>query len=101
RLMRRFAATGQRHDLAVCAQLLKQSPTKEATAALMRGFEEAYKGRSLSNVPAELVEALSAAGGGSLALRIRQNDPAAIDEALKALADEKTSPSKRIEYALI
>jgi putative membrane-bound dehydrogenase-like protein len=101
RLMRRFAATGQRADLAVCAQLLKQSPSKEATAALMQGFEEAYKGRSLSNVPAELVEALSAAGGGSLALKIRQQDAAAIDEALKLLADEKAKPNKRSEYALL
>lgn len=101
RLMRRFAATGQRADLAVCAQLLKRSPAPSATAALMRGFEEAYQGRSLANVPAELVEALSQAGGGSLALKIRQKQPEAIAEALKLLADEKTPPSKRSEYALV
>jgi len=101
RLMRRFAATGQRADLAVCAHLLKKSPSPEATAALMRGFEEAYQGRSLSNVPAELVEALAAAGGGSLALKIRQNDPAAVTEALKQLADEKTPSQRRAELAAV
>jgi putative membrane-bound dehydrogenase-like protein len=101
RLMRRFAATGQRADLAVCAQLLKQSPSKEATAALMRGFEEAYQGRSLTNVPPELVAALSAAGGGSLSLKIRQNDAAAVAEALQILADEKGPANKRNEYALL
>lgn len=99
RLMRRFAATGQRADLAVCARLLKLSPTKETTAALMRGFEEAYQGRSLSNVPPELVAALSAAGGGSLSLKIRQGDAEALAEALKILADEKSPASKRAEYA--
>ncbi|MBI1344658.1 c-type cytochrome [bacterium] len=99
RLMRRFAATGQRADLAVCTQLLKFSPTKETTAALMRGFEEAYQGRSLNNVPAELVEALSKAGGGSLSLKIRQGDREATAEALKVLADEKASSGKRVEYA--
>jgi len=99
RLMRRFAATGQRADLAVCTQLLKFSPTKETTAALMRGFEEAYQGRSLNNVPPELVEALSKAGGGSLSLKIRQGDQDAIAEALKVLADEKAASGKRVEYA--
>lgn len=101
RLMRRFAATGQRADLAVCAQLLKQSPTNETTAALMRGFEEAFQGRSLTNVPPELVQALAASGGGSLSLKIRQGDAAAIADALQVLADEKAPSNKRVEYATL
>lgn len=101
RLMRRFAATGQRADLAVCTQLLKMSPSKEATSALMQGFEEAYQGRSLGNVPPELVAALSAAGGGSLSLKIRQGDQQAIADALKLLVDEKASSGKRTEYATL
>ena len=101
RLMRRFGASGQRSDLAICARLLKQSPTADTTKALMQGFEEAYQGRSLSNVPAELVSALSAAGGGSLSLKIRQGEIAAIDEALKVIADEKAPAGKRAEYASI
>ena len=99
RLMRRYASTGQRSDLAICARLLKQSPTPETTKALMQGFEEAYQGRSLSNVPPDLIAALSAAGGGSLSLKIRQGDAASIDEALKLIADEKASASKRAELA--
>ncbi|WP_010587162.1 PVC-type heme-binding CxxCH protein [Schlesneria paludicola] len=99
RLMRRFASTGQRADLAICARLLKQSPNADTTKALMQGFEEAYQGRSLSNVPADLVSALSAAGGGSLSLKIRQGDGPAIDEALMVIADEKAAAGKRAEYA--
>ena len=99
RLMRRFASTGQRADLAICATLLKASPNAEATKALMQGFEEAFQGRSLSNVPPDLVAALSASGGGSLSLKVRQGDAAAIDEALKIIADEKASAGKRAEYA--
>ena len=99
RLMRRFASTGNRSDLAICASLLKQSPSVETTKALMQGFEEAFQGRSLNNVPAELIQALSAAGGGSLALKIRQGELAAINEALAIIADEKASASKRSEYA--
>ena len=101
RLMRRFASTGQRADLAICARLLKQSPTAETTKALMQGFEEAYAGRSMNNVPPELVAALAAAGGGSVSLKIRQGDAAAIDEALKMIADEKGPPAKRAEYATL
>lgn len=101
RLMRRFAATGQRADLTVCTVLLKKSPTKETTAALMRGFEEAFQGRSMNNVPPELVAALSAAGGGSLSLKIRQGDKGAIAEALQVLQNEKAPPAKRTEYATL
>ena len=97
RLMRRFAATGQRADLATCARLLAMSPSPEATAALVGGFEEAYQGRSLSNVPPELVAALSAAGGGSLALKIRQGDVAALAEAVGIVGDEKAPAAKRVE----
>ena len=99
RLMRRFASTGQRADLAICATLLKASPSPDATKALMQGFEEAFQGRSLSNVPADLVTALSASGGGSLSLKVRQGDAEAIDEALKTIADEKAPAGKRAEYA--
>lgn len=95
RLMRRFAATGHRADLAICARLLKLSPSKEGTVALMKGFEDAFGGRSLNNVPPELVEALSTAGGGSLSLRVRQGDAVAVEEALKLIADEKADSSKR------
>lgn len=101
RLMRRFASTGQRADLAVCAALLKKSPSSGTTSALMQGFEEAYQGRSLSNVPPELVAALAAAGGGSLSLKIRQGDASSIDEALKTIEDENAAAGKRAEFATI
>jgi putative membrane-bound dehydrogenase-like protein len=101
RLMRRFAATGQRADLTICAKLLKQSPGPEQTKMLMQGFEEAFAGRSMSNVPPELVQALSQAGGGSLSLKVRQNDPAAIKEALAAIADEKTPSDRRGQLILL
>ena len=101
RLMRRFAASGLRADLAVCTQLLSRSPSPEATAALMRGFGEAYRRRSLANVPPELAAALATAGGGSRPLKVRQGDAAARREALAILADEAAPASERAEYATI
>ncbi|HEY4261873.1 MAG TPA: dehydrogenase, partial [Schlesneria sp.] len=71
------------------------------TKALMQGFEEAYQGRSMTNVPPELIQALAAAGGGSLSLKVRQGDAAASAEALRMIADETAPASKRTEYAAL
>jgi putative heme-binding domain-containing protein len=98
RLMRRFAASGKREDLAICARLLQRAPDKASTEALMRGFEEAYQGRSLTGVPPELVDALAKVGGGSLSLKVRQGDAAAIKEAIDAIRVDGTPAGKRIEY---
>jgi putative heme-binding domain-containing protein len=88
RVMQRFAQTSTRHDLMICAQLLAQAPTTEHQKELLKGFEAAFKGRPLSGLPDELVAQITSAGGGSLALRVRQMDPAAIDEALKTVVVE-------------
>jgi putative heme-binding domain-containing protein len=47
------------------------------------------------------VEVLSRVGGGSLALRLQQSEPAAIDEALKVIADEKSDRARRLQYIQI
>src|SRR5688572_32835380 len=87
--MRRFAAAGTRDDFLACAALLNQAPDAVTSRKLMDGFEAAFEGRVLPSLPDELVAAMMKAGGGSLALRVRQNDPAALEEALRAMADPK------------
>ena len=67
-LMRRFAATGHRIDLLVCAKLFDLAPTDSHRQKLLSGFEQAYQGRPLVGLPAELVQKINALGGGSLAL---------------------------------
>lgn len=96
RLMQRYAATGQRKDLLICARLLQLSPGKEHTAALMRGFEEAFKGRSPSNLPRELVEALAKFGGASDVLALRQKQPEAVEKSLKLVGDDKADSQQRL-----
>jgi len=95
RLMRRFAATGRRDDLKLCARLLEAAPNKAAASKLMTGFELAYQGRSPRALPSELTAALQHAGGGSLMLRMRQGDKAAIDEALSIIADGQADVERR------
>jgi hypothetical protein len=72
RIMRRYAQAGSRRDLLACAALLESAPTKEDGQRLMAGFEKAYEGRPLSNLPDELIDAIAAVGGVSLELRLRK-----------------------------
>jgi len=95
RLMRRYAATGQRRDLVTCARLLELAPNKESAGKLIAGLEAAYEGRTLANLPDELVTAMAKAGATSPTLLLRQGDAAAVAEALKTLADETADASKR------
>lgn len=98
RLMRRFAQSGQRKDLLACARLLALAPSAEHGKLLLAGFEEAYKGRSLTGLPDELVAAMAKTGGGSVALRLRQGDASAVDEALVVMANEKADKEQRLLY---
>ncbi|MEO2045769.1 MAG: PVC-type heme-binding CxxCH protein, partial [Pirellulales bacterium] len=90
RLMRRFALAGRRVDLLTCAKLLRLATNQKAQKQLLAGFEEAFQGRSLRALPEELITAMTAVGGGSLALRVRQGDATAIQDAMNAIADHKT-----------
>jgi putative membrane-bound dehydrogenase-like protein len=101
RLMRRYAATGNRKDLVICAKLLNAAPGDEQRKALMRGFEEAYQGRPLAGLPDELIDAMSKFGGQSLTLSLRQGKAEAVDEALAVIADAKADTNQRLQYIQI
>ncbi|QDU82904.1 hypothetical protein Pla110_46670 [Polystyrenella longa] len=98
RLMRRFAQAGTRKNLITCARLFAMAPDKKGTDLLMTGFEEAFQGRSLTELPQELIDALSKAGGGSVALRFRQGDAEAVKEVLAAVVNESTKPEQKQEF---
>jgi putative membrane-bound dehydrogenase-like protein len=98
RLMQRFAASGARQDLLNAAKLFSLAPDAESTKLLMVGFEAAFKGRPLASLPPELTAQLAKAGGGSLSLRLRQGDAAAVADALKLVADDKTEKTQRVEF---
>ena len=98
RLMRRFAVEGRRQDLLVCARLLRAAPSTNHTAQLMKGFEEAYRGRAMSGLPDELLSALAATGHAPLVMRVRQGDAAAVDEALAHIRNAKSKLEDRQLY---
>ncbi len=96
RLMRRFAATGSRKDLVICAKLLELAPTVEASRRLMQGFEQAFAGRSLADIPSDLASALAKQGNVSLPLGLRLGRPDAIDSANKLLASTDANSALRL-----
>ncbi|MCS6850755.1 MAG: HEAT repeat domain-containing protein [Gemmataceae bacterium] len=96
RLMRRFAQSGVRRDLAVCAQLLQMAPDAERIKILLKGFEEAYAGRPMTNLPDDLTATLAKYGGASLPLALRRNDPDAVTKALRLIADDKADNGERL-----
>ena len=99
RLMKRYALAGTRSDLLSAAMLLDAAPGKDSIDRLLKGFEEAFQGRSLAGIPEALVTSISKSGGGSLALRFRQGQPDAVTEALKTIRD--TAASRDIRRQLI
>jgi putative heme-binding domain-containing protein len=101
RLARRFATSGQRKDLLACAQLLNLLPTKEAKAKAMAGIEAAFQGRSMNQLPPELVAAMASAGSASPTLRLRQGEKEAVATALKDIANESGDASKRQQLIAI
>ena len=101
RMMKRYALAGSREELIAAAELLNASPDKASTELLLKGFEEAYKGRSLAGLPDQLVAAIAKSGGGSTALKLRQGDAAAIKTTVTAVETGQGSAADRLQYLQI
>lgn len=98
RLTRRLAVDGKRQDLILLAKLLQFAETKEQTDALLQGYEEAFRGRTIPLIPDELARQLAMVTNRSLVLRLRQGEDAAFEEAALIIADEKRPLADRLLY---
>jgi putative heme-binding domain-containing protein len=96
RLMRRYAQAGGRQNLLTCTRLLQMAPEASHAKKLFAGFEQAFAGRSLAGLPDELVKAMAARGGASLALRLRLGEETAVEEALKLVGDGRAAVKDRL-----
>lgn len=101
RLMRRLAQSGARRDLLACARLMELSPGLEQTRALVAGFETAFKGKTLSGLPDELLRAMAKRRVDSLALDLRRGDARSLELAIEALKDETGSREDKLEILSI
>ena len=93
RLMRRFAEAGSRRDFLNCARLLELAPDEAGRAALTKGFEKAFEGRTVPLLPDELTLKLDKS---SLSMRIRSGDPKALAKGLKLLTNKQAAQADRL-----
>lgn len=99
RAMQRFASGGQ-DDLGRCAALLSAADSQAKKTALLKGLEAAFAMRGLVVLPAALETELAKAGGGSLVMRVRRGDLAAMKEAAAKIINEKTPEKERLELII-
>ena len=97
RLMKRFAMAGAQKDYQACVELFRLAPEKKHGQILLKGFEEAFKGRSIAGLPNELLTEIARLGGGSIAFGVRQGKTEAIDQALALIQNPKTPLAERLE----
>ncbi|HTL59697.1 MAG TPA: PVC-type heme-binding CxxCH protein [Candidatus Limnocylindrales bacterium] len=99
RLMHRFALAGTRADLMTCARLFQLAPGQPARSMLLAGFELGSKGRSLTDLPAELMEALDRASGNhSVTVGVRRGNRNEVQKALAVLKNTEAPIHQRLEY---
>jgi putative heme-binding domain-containing protein len=101
RLMRRYAAAGTRHDLVTCGELLKLAPAAQHRKRLMTGFEAAYAGRTVANLPDDLLEAIDRFAADSPMLGVRQGRAEAVQQAIKLILDSGTDATLRLQFIQI
>ncbi|MCA9101314.1 MAG: dehydrogenase, partial [Planctomycetales bacterium] len=101
KLMRRYALAGSRQDLVSCAELLTLAPSPRHQQTMIEAFEAAYAGRSVANLPEELIDAIGQVGGGSMALQVRQGRSEAIRAALTTIADSAAPQDERLAFIRI
>ncbi len=99
RLARRYAVEGKRQDLLLCAQLFQAAPSARQAAQLLKGLEEAFRGRPLTGLPEELLAGLKKSGPLPLIFRLRQGESDAVAEAVRKVQDPAASAEERLLFA--
>ena len=97
RLMKRFAMAGSQKDYQTCIELFRLAPEKSHGKILLKGFEEAFKGRSIAGLPDELIAEIEKLGGGSIAFGVRRGNNDASEKAMASIQNPKTPLSDRLE----
>jgi putative membrane-bound dehydrogenase-like protein len=99
RLARRYAVEGKRQDLLLCARLFQDAPTARHAAQLLKGLEEAFRGRPMTGLPDELLAGLKKAGQLPLIFRLRLGEPDAAAEAIRKIQDAGAKVEERLVFA--
>lgn len=105
RLMQRYILAGGADNFKACARLVKLAPTDQHVALLINGMQEGLRGRDVTALSPELVNALKPYQRlfkeDALALNLRQGQKDALDKALAVIADKKANVGERLSYIRI
>ena len=101
RMMRRLAMAGGRQNYERCATLFKTAPDAASREALLAGFEEAFRGRPVTQLPDSLVEQLASLQGGSITFQAKQGNLEALDQLRRDALNNEVDMQRRVEYAAI
>lgn len=96
RLARRWSLDDDRRMLAFLTRLFKAAPAGGPTSRLLEGFVEAFRGRSISGLPDDLLTAIESSGTLPLAFRLRRGNAAAVAEAVVRLRDRSLPDEERL-----
>ena len=99
RLSRRLSVDGRRQDLIFLAELFNGTTSRNQSLALLKGYEEAFRGRSIAatTIPDELASALEKLSSTSLVLRLRQGNDQAFPEAKNRISDGEVPIAERLQ----
>src|SRR5205814_1718327 len=95
---RRYAVEGKRQDLLLCAKLFQAAPASRHAAKLLKGLEEGFRGRPMTELPDELLAGLKKSGELPLIFRVRMGDAGAIAEGIRRIGDEAAKPEDRLPF---
>ena len=99
RLARRYVVEGKRQDLLFCAQLFDRAPSPREAAQLLKGVEEAFRGRPMTGLPDELLAGFRKVGQLPLIFRVRLGEREAIAKAIDLLKDPQGKADERLLFA--
>ena len=99
RLARRYAVEGKRQDLLQCASLFQAAPAERHAVQLLKGLEEAFRGRPMTGLPDELIVGIKKSGQVPLIFRVRQGEREAVTEAVRRIQDAGAKVEERLLFA--
>ena len=103
RLMQRCASTGSDDQFKHAAALMKLAPDEESRRSLLMGLNQAFQGRPVPSLPANLESAMRAyresLGDSGVVLAVQQGDEKTYAQAIALLSGSKTEMGLRIELA--
>lgn len=104
RLMQRYVLSGGPENLGAAQRLFELVPDKASGEKLMNGMQEGLRGKNISDLPKELVQAMSpyqATGEGEYAMALRQKTSGVLPKVMEVIKNPQADLNERLAYIRI